>query len=84
MKLDSYLITGLETQTSSETMPDKRINPIIPGFAPDPSIVRVGDTYFLANSSFHIFPGLPIYASKNLVSCKHIGKYLYFTYVLSV
>jgi beta-xylosidase len=50
------------------------MNPIIPGFAPDPSVVRVGDTYFLVNSSFHIFPGLPIYASKDLVSWKHIGK----------
>ncbi|GAM34509.1 hypothetical protein TCE0_015r02141 [Talaromyces pinophilus] len=49
------------------------MNPIIPGFAPDPSVVRVGDTYFLVNSSFHIFPGLPIYASKDLVSWKHIG-----------
>lgn len=50
------------------------MNPIISGFAPDPSAVRVGDTYFLVNSSFHIFPGLPIYASKDLVSWKHIGK----------
>ncbi|KAE8555877.1 hypothetical protein TMatcc_003174 [Talaromyces marneffei ATCC 18224] len=52
------------------------MNPIIPGFAPDPSAVRVGDTYFLVNSSFHIFPGLPIYASKDLVSWKHIGNAL--------
>lgn len=49
-------------------------NPIIPGFAPDPSVVLVGDTYFLVNSSFHMFPGLPIYASKNLKSWKHIGR----------
>lgn len=58
------------------------MNPIIPGFAPDPSVVRVGDTYFLVNSSFHIFPGLPIYASKDLVSWKHIGKFqpAYFNY----
>ena len=50
------------------------MNPIIPGFAPDPSIVLVDDTYFLVNSSFHIFPGLPIYASKDLVSWRHISK----------
>ncbi|EXJ68777.1 murein transglycosylase [Cladophialophora psammophila CBS 110553] len=48
------------------------MNPIIPGFAPDPSIVLVDDTYYLVNSSFHIFPGLPIYASKDLVSWRHI------------
>ncbi|EED13467.1 xylosidase/arabinosidase, putative [Talaromyces stipitatus ATCC 10500] len=54
-------------------MPAGGINPIIPGFAPDPSAIQVGDTYFLVNSSFHIFPGLPIYASKDLVSWRHIG-----------
>ncbi|PVH72295.1 glycoside hydrolase family 43 protein, partial [Cadophora sp. DSE1049] len=48
-------------------------NPIIPGFAPDPSIIRVGDTFFLVNSSFHLFPGLPIYASSDFRSWKHIG-----------
>ncbi|KAH8812926.1 glycosyl hydrolase [Xylogone sp. PMI_703] len=41
-------------------------NPIIPGFAPDPSVVFVDGTFYLVNSSFHVFPGLPIYASKNL------------------
>ncbi|KAM0426571.1 hypothetical protein ACHAPT_008263 [Fusarium lateritium] len=55
-------------------MPTPRaINPIIPGFAPDPSIVRVSGWYFLVTSSFHLFPGLPIYASKDLASWKHIG-----------
>ncbi|KAM0431862.1 hypothetical protein ACHAPT_005114 [Fusarium lateritium] len=48
-------------------------NPIIPGFAPDPSIVRVDDTFYLVNSSFHLFPGLPIFASKDLVSWKHVS-----------
>ncbi|KAH7275421.1 glycosyl hydrolase [Fusarium solani] len=48
-------------------------NPIIPGFAPDPSVVRIDDTFYLVNSSFHIFPGLPIFASKDLVSWEHIG-----------
>ncbi|KAL0939911.1 Xylosidase/arabinosidase [Colletotrichum truncatum] len=49
------------------------VNPIIPGFAPDPSIVRVGDWFFLVNSSFHLFPALPIFASDDLKSWKHIG-----------
>lgn len=56
-------------------MPAVSINPIIPGFAPDPSIALIGDTYFLVNSTFHLFPGLPIYASKDLSSWKHIGRY---------
>jgi beta-xylosidase len=50
------------------------VNPIISGFAPDPSVVLVGDWFYLVNSSFHAFPGLPIYASQDLVSWKQIGK----------
>lgn len=42
-------------------------NPIIPGFAPDPSIVRVGDDFWLINSTFEYFPGIPVYHSKDLV-----------------
>jgi beta-xylosidase len=49
------------------------INPIIPGFAPDPSVVLIGDTFFLVNSTFHVFPGLPIFASKDLVNWTQIG-----------
>ncbi|GFH42059.1 glycoside hydrolase 43 family protein [Lactococcus hodotermopsidis] len=43
-------------------------NPIISGFAPDPSIVRVGEDYYLVNSSFSYFPSLPIYHSRDLKS----------------
>ena len=50
------------------------INPIIPGFSPDPSIVKLDDWYFLVNSTFHMFPGIPVYASKDLLSWKQIGK----------
>ncbi|KAF7553594.1 hypothetical protein G7Z17_g3522 [Cylindrodendrum hubeiense] len=49
------------------------INPIIPGFAPDPSLVKVDGWYYLVNSTFHMFPGLPIYASRDLVSWTHIS-----------
>jgi beta-xylosidase len=45
-------------------------NPIIPGFAPDPSIVLVRDTFYLVNSSFHVFPGLSVYTSRDLLSWK--------------
>ncbi|KAK1673668.1 glycosyl hydrolase [Colletotrichum godetiae] len=48
-------------------------NPIIPGFAPDPSVVTVDGTFFLVTSSFHIFPGLPIYSSRDLQNWDHIG-----------
>lgn len=48
-------------------------NPILTGFNPDPSIVRVGSDFFLTTSSFEYFPGLPIYHSKNLLDWKLIG-----------
>ncbi|MBQ3790612.1 MAG: family 43 glycosylhydrolase [Lachnospiraceae bacterium] len=41
-------------------------NPILPGFHPDPSICRVGDTFYLVTSTFEYFPGIPIFKSKNL------------------
>lgn len=41
-------------------------NPIIPGFNPDPCIVRKGDDYYLIVSSFEWMPGLPIYHSRDL------------------
>lgn len=49
------------------------VNPIIPGFSPDPSVVYAGGHFFLVTSSFHLFPSLPIYASKDLVTWKQIG-----------
>jgi len=48
-------------------------NPIIPGFYPDPSICRVGDDYYLVNSSFEYFPGVPIFHSKDMVHWRQIG-----------
>lgn len=41
-------------------------NPIIRGFNPDPSILRVGDDYFIANSTFEWFPGCQIHHSRDL------------------
>ena len=43
-------------------------NPIISGFAPDPSICRSGDDFYLVNSTFEYFPGIPIYHSRDLVN----------------
>ena len=47
-------------------------NPILPGFNPDPAIIRKGDDYYLAVSSFEWFPGIPIYHSKDLSNWKLI------------
>ena len=48
-------------------------NPILPGFYPDPSIVRVGPDFYLVNSTFGYFPGLPIHHSRDLVDWQQIG-----------
>ncbi|KAJ5889008.1 hypothetical protein N7495_009049 [Penicillium taxi] len=48
-------------------------NPIIPGFNPDPSIVRVNSDFFLVTSTFEYFPGTAIYHSRDLIQWKLIG-----------
>ena len=52
------------------------LNPIVAGFYPDPSIVRVGSDYYLTMSSFAYFPGLPVFHSKDLVNWTQIGSAL--------
>lgn len=46
-------------------------NPILPGFHPDPSIVRAGDDYYIATSTFHWWPGVRIHHSQDLVNWRH-------------
>jgi beta-xylosidase len=58
---------------TAEMSSNSTINPIIQGFAPDPSLILVDGTYFLVNSTFHLFPGLPIYTSQDLVHWNLIG-----------
>src|ERR1035438_7194559 len=47
-------------------MPGKIRNPILRGFHPDPSIVRVGDDYYIATSTFEWYPGVEIHHSRDL------------------
>lgn len=51
-------------------------NPVLPGFHADPSVCRVGDDYYLVNSTFQYFPGVPVYHSKDLVNWEQIGSCL--------
>ena len=48
-------------------------NPILEGFYPDPSICKVGDRYYLVNSTFAFYPGIPIWSSTDLQNWKQIG-----------
>lgn len=42
-------------------------NPVLTGFHPDPSICRVGDEYYMANSTFMWWPGVRLHHSRDLV-----------------
>lgn len=55
---------------------DEFYTPILQGCYPDPSITRKGDDYYLINSSFVMFPGVPIFHSNDLVNWKQIGHVL--------
>ncbi|HEY3402607.1 MAG TPA: glycoside hydrolase family 43 protein [Ohtaekwangia sp.] len=48
-------------------------NPILAGFYPDPSVLKVGGDYYLINSTFAYFPGIPVFHSKDLKNWKQIG-----------
>lgn len=48
-------------------------NPVLSGVHPDPSVCRVGDDYYLVNSSFAYFPALPLHHSRDLTHWRPIG-----------
>lgn len=62
-----------KTIVQNETMYS---NPILAGFYPDPSICKVDDTYYLINSTFSYYPGIPIFKSNDLVNWEQVGNVL--------
>ena len=52
-------------------------NPILRGFNPDPSIIRVGEDYYIATSTFEWFPGVQLHHSKDLVRWELVGQILH-------
>ena len=53
--------------------PDEFYTPILQGCYPDPAITKKGDDYYLVCSSFAMFPGVPIFHSKDLVNWTSLG-----------
>lgn len=49
-------------------------NPILRGFNPDPSIVRVGADYFIATSTFEWYPGVQIHHSRDLANWRLVSR----------
>ena len=74
VRFKSFSYSGTDSAAGLLKNPQKQfLNPILAGFYPDPSICRVGDDYFLVNSSFCYFPGIPIFHSRDLVNWTQIG-----------
>lgn len=67
-----YLFLTVLTLSASA----QRHNPVLPGFHPDPSVCRVGSDYYLVNSSFQYFPGVPVYHSTDLENWHQVGNVL--------
>ena len=70
---DWFEYTGRDPVPSETLQADEFRNPILTGFYPDPSICQVGEDYYLINSTFAYFPGIPIFHSRDLVNWKQIG-----------
>ncbi|QBE99565.1 Non-reducing end alpha-L-arabinofuranosidase BoGH43B [Blautia producta] len=69
---DGYIIKNFDHQGKQRER-QRFLNPVLPGFYPDPSICRAGEDYYLVCSSFCYFPGLPIFHSRDLVHWNQIG-----------
>lgn len=70
---DSFTYAGRD-DVFATPLPDGHYrNPILAGYYPDPSICQVGADYYLINSSFAHFPGIPIFHSRDLVNWKQLG-----------
>ena len=73
----SYVYQGEDQVYENNPLkPDEFYNPILQGCYPDPSITRKGDDYYLVTSTFAMFPGVPIFHSKDLVNWTQIGHVL--------
>jgi alpha-N-arabinofuranosidase len=68
-----FMYTGEDAVFTAPLPPGAYRNPILAGFYPDPSICRVGDDFYLINSSFAYFPGIPILHSRDLQHWRQIG-----------
>jgi xylan 1,4-beta-xylosidase len=76
VRFDWFEYSGSDAWFELPADADHFRNPILAGFYPDPSIVRVGDDFYLVTSSFAWYPGVPIFHSKDLVNWNQIGHVL--------
>ena len=70
---DWFEYTGRDAVFEQPLPPGSYRNPVLAGFYPDPSITRAGDSFYLVNSTFAYFPGIPVFESTDLVHWRQIG-----------
>ena len=73
MRLTTLIQSLLAFSASALAKNSTYSNPVLPGWHSDPSCTPVNGTFFCVTSTFISFPGLPIYASKDLVNYKLIS-----------
>jgi xylan 1,4-beta-xylosidase len=73
VEFDWFEYTGRDAVFEQAASPSSYRNPILAGFYPDPSVTRAGDKYYLVNSTFAYFPGIPVFESSDLVHWKQVG-----------
>ncbi len=70
---DWFEYVGKDAAFEQPLPPGHYRNPILAGFHPDPGIARAGDKYYLVNSTFGYFPGIPVFESDDLVNWRQVG-----------
>jgi alpha-N-arabinofuranosidase len=73
VSFDWFEYTGHDAAFDTPLAAGDYRNPILAGFYPDPSVTRVGKTFYLVNSTFAFFPGIPVFASEDLVHWRLLG-----------
>ena len=73
VRYDWFEYTGKDAVFGGELPAGHYRNPILAGFYPDPSITRAGDKFYLVNSTFAYYPGIPVFESSDLVHWRQIG-----------
>ncbi len=71
-RFDNFRYTGRDPVFES-LPPGEAPNPVLAGFYPDPSVTRAGETYYLVNSTFTWYPGIPVFRSTDLVTWQQVG-----------
>jgi xylan 1,4-beta-xylosidase len=70
---DWFEYTGRDAVFDTSASAQSYRNPILAGFYPDPSVTRAGDKFYLVNSTFAYFPGIPVFESTDLVHWTHVS-----------